>query len=250
MEQEELERTTAEAVAAMQEERLRTRSGFPSQLTDPDIGTVSGSARQPGTGSGTPGGESGRLSDEERAFLHDRLKALKGAPASLLQKLDFNAMLQLNESLAREDVVAAKRAEEAKLSENYDELLGHPVPVRAGFDDRIRQLHASRFLGGAGCAAQALWARAREVQGNDGVKAISTYDMDAVGSGGSVTPRGWSEIHNAASLNLSLKQFHLPNVGGDSRGTRKPSLADGESAVEVGDSAREVTDLQEFMTAL
>jgi hypothetical protein len=85
---------------------------------------------------------------------------------------------------------------------------------------------------------------------NTGVKAIGTYDMDAVGSGGATTAKGWMEIHNPASSNLKLKYFHMANVGCSSSGTRRISLADGSSAMDVGDSLKEVTELEEFRNAL
>ena len=249
MSEEEAAKTRAEVEAAMEAERNRTRAGFPTAGADPDGSSgmqVSSSHRRVAEGPIS----TQRLSEEEREYLNNRLKALKGAPVSLLNRLDLQGMLQLNETLARESQVSGKLEAEAKLSDNYEDLISRPEPVKAGFDDRVKTLHACRFLGGAGCAAQTLWSRAREVLGNEGIPAISTYDMDAVGSGGSVTPKGWLEIHNPASLNMSLKHFHMANVGGDTKGTRKLTLADGDSSVEVGESAKEVTDMEEYKAAL
>ena len=67
-------------------------------------------------------------------------------------------------------------------------------------------------MGGASCALTDLWGAARRVIGESGVDLLGNYDLDAVGCSGSVTPKGWLELHNPASQDLKLKWFHLPNV--------------------------------------
>ena len=72
--------------------------------------------------------------------------------------------------------------------------------------------------------------------------ALGNYDLNAVGCGGCVTPKGWLEIHNPASQELKLKLFHMPNMGGAA--TKKQ---EGESGVE---SLKEIGDLDSFKIAL
>ena len=68
--------------------------------------------------------------------------------------------------------------------------------------------------------------------------ALGNYDLDAVGCGGCVTPKGWLEIHNPASQELKLKLFHMPNMGGSGAAAKKQ---EGESG---GDSLKEIGDLE------
>jgi hypothetical protein len=53
----------------------------------------------------------------------------------------------------------------------------------AGQDNRWDVLHPARFLPGASCSAKAIWLAAREVLGNTGHQALSSYDMGAWDSG-------------------------------------------------------------------
>jgi hypothetical protein len=74
--------------------------------------------------------------------------------------------------------------------------------------------------------------------------------MDAIGCGGSVTAKGWQELHNPASANLNLKFFHMGNVGGGAAATKRLCLEDDSAAFTVGDSLKEILDLEEFRRAL
>jgi hypothetical protein len=78
-------------------------------------------------------------------------------------------IFQLNAALVKESKVTEKLNTSAKLTINAQQLAANPVAVTAGFDDRKEVLHNARFLGGASCSAQAMWLRAREVLGPNGV---------------------------------------------------------------------------------
>jgi hypothetical protein len=123
------------------------------------------------------------------------------------------------------------------------------VLIPAGTDDRKSNLHMARFLGGASCSAQALWLMARDVLGPNGVTPLGNYDLDSVGCGGCVTPRGWHALHDPSSTELRLKLFHLPNVGTGSISGRKISLEDSDS-ISIGESLREIADMDAFRAAL
>jgi len=108
----------------------------------------------------------------------------------------------------------------------------------------------ARFMGGASCAATELWLSARKIIDNAGIPAIGNYDLDSVGCGGSVTPRGWQEIHNPASQELKLKLFYLPNVANSGLSAKKVNLDGGDEALSKGESLKEIADLDGYKAAL
>lgn len=259
MDEEGLRANITSTVATMLEEQARSRGG------QGGWGEPSGSGRQ-GTphqeghprqqwsawnpDAGATGPSDLILTEDEFQDLVSRLPNLRTMKESLLRRMSYSALLQLNDALAKESKVSKKREDVSKLTHNRNELLLHPVEVGAGPDDRINKLHSARFLGGVACPAQSLWLKAREVLGEDGVMPLGCYDMEAIGYSGSVTPKGWLAIHNPASDEMSLKLFHLSNVAGSGAGTKKLSLLDGEMAINVGDSLKEFTDMEEFKAAL
>ena len=172
------------------------------------------------------------------------LPQLKDIPESLLKKLPLSAMFQLNTALAKENKTAEKLGINSRLAKNSKKLAKHPVMVERGLDNRKDILHPARFLGGASCALAEQWAAARKVIGEDGVLPLGNYDLEAIGCGGCVTPKGWAELHNPASQELKLKWFHLPNVGSTSSSSKR---GEGE---EAGESLKEIADLDSFKVAL
>jgi hypothetical protein len=86
---------------------------------------------------------------------------------------------------------------EDTLANNRDELLLTLISVVAGQDNRRDVLHPARFLPGASCSAKAIWLAAREMLGNTGHQALSSYDM------------GWSIIANPGNSQLKLKFFSM-----------------------------------------
>ena len=80
--------------------------------------------------------------------------------------------------------------------------------------------------------------------GEEGVLALGNYDLEAIGCGGCVTPRGWAELRNPASQELKLKWFHLPNVGGRSSSSKRGEREEG------GENFKEIADLDSFKVAL
>jgi hypothetical protein len=191
-------------------------------------------------------------SGNSQAFLniYKMLPALSHIPPQLLQQLPWGAVFQLNHALSKESKAANKLQINTRLSMNAQQLAQSPTQVAAGIDDRKNNLHPARFLGGVCCSAQSLWMQARDVLGADGVLPLGLYDMDSIGSGGCVTPKGWYEIHRPGSPDLKLKLFSLMNVGSSSLTTKKVSVADEDGAISVGDSWKEIGDLEQFKAAL
>jgi hypothetical protein len=178
------------------------------------------------------------------------LPALKDLPVDMLRQLSRSEVFQLNAALVKEQKTASKIHANGKLLANAQALEKNPTRVDAGWDDRKKILHSARFLGGASCSAQQLWLEARAVLGPNGVQPLGNYDLDGVGCGGCVTPRGWVTIHDPSSSDLKLKLFYLPNVGSSVLSSRKISLDDGEDAISVGDSYRDIADMEAFRSAL
>jgi len=232
MEDEELEESTASARRMTGSERMR----HPFNL---------GKTTDPGDDS-----EEDMEVDGEDMQVWKLLPHLHGISERMLKKLPLSAMFQLNAAIAKEQKNTAKLNINSRLAATARKLASHPEKVEGGTDNRRDRLHSARFLGGASCAATELWLAARRVIDNSGIPAIGNYDLDSVGCGGSVTPRGWQEIHNPASQELKLKLFYLPNVASSGLSARKVNLDGGDEALSIGESLREIADLDGYKAAL
>jgi len=133
---------------------------------------------------------------------------------------------------------------------NAQKLAKHPVQVPSGEDNRKDVLHPARFLGGASCSNGEMWLEAKKIMGNRGITPLDNYDLDSIRCGGSVTPKGWQELHSPGSQELKLKLFHLPNVANSGMSAKKVNLEEGEEALSIGESMREIADLDGFKMAL
>ena len=101
------------------------------------------------------------------------------------------------------------RKAEDKLFQNRESLTNTAVTIPAGQDNRLDILHPARFLPGATCSASKMWLEARRIIGGSGPQPLSTYDMASIGLGGSVSAKGWVELHNPASPFLYIKMFSM-----------------------------------------
>ncbi len=178
------------------------------------------------------------------------LPALRDLPEALLRKLPATAIFQLNTALAKDKKSSEKLSVNARLAQNAKKLLENPTLIAAGYDNRRDQLHPARFLGGAVCSNVDLWLTGRRILGDKGVTALGAYDLDSVGCGGCVTPKGWEAIHNPASQELKLKMFYLPNVSSSNLSAKRVALEDGDEALSIGDSMREIADMEGYRAAL
>ncbi len=247
--QEALNRCLAAAADGLNLERERT--GFsaakdPTLFSNP-VGHADPAVWQAMTPSGF-GSVTPQLDSSMADWLRLKFPALKSLPTVIAGRLDLGTLLQLNDALVRDSKAFKKLEPDAKLAQNVELCASTPTVVIEGLDNRKSTLHEARFLGGAACSAQTIWLKARELLGNEGVPALGGYDMDAVGCGGSVTPKGWLELHNPASTNVSLKMFHMANVS--SVGISSKKLADQDKENSSGDSLREICDLEDFKSAM
>jgi len=130
-----------------------------------------------------------------------------------------------------------------KLTQNRDDLDSTFYQVNQGRDNRCTIVDPCRFLPGLGCLASTTWLEARSSVGTKGHPAISTYDMASVGLAGYVTNRGWYEIHNPGSSNLSIKMFSINNCG-------VTSCKNSDSLVSSSEEFADIVELGEFKCAL
>ena len=186
-----------------------------------------------------------QTSDEEGSELElwRLLPQLRDLPETMLRKLPVSTMFQLNTALAKKKKSSEQLGVNTKLTHNAKKLARNPVEVAKGLDNRRDILHPARFLGGASSALVDQWAEARRVIGEGGITAIGNYDLDVVGCGGCVSPKGWPELHNPASQDLKLKQFHMPNMASG-------TFSKKQEGDETTEGSKEIADLESFRIAL
>jgi len=259
LEQPLADQSLNEAINSLFEEQSRSRGGFAAIVDGRKQAQATPRwGAQPGVGfNGWQAGDGGQhtggltLNAEETAWIQANFKALKGIPSSLACRMDFGQMIQMNDVLLRQEIAAKKMEADAKLAANADKLLESPNKVEAGFDDRQERLHDLWFKGGPACSAQYLWNKAREILGNEGVPALASYDMDSIGWGGCVTAKGWLELANPASKSLTLKLFNMENISSGMGSSKSFSLVeDGDMALAMAESMKEITDFVEFQNCL
>ena len=209
------------------------------------------------------------MSDATLAAMHLCLPNLKSLPDNVMRQMDPLLLIQLNngaqvqpvhapDAAAMAAAAAAHFAQSAakssdpgiKMAKALERLRANPVTVPAGPDDRISVLHVARFLPGTVLSAKKQWLLARDILGLDGMEPLSTYDMGACGLQGTVTMKGWFELGNPGSMNLCLKHFSPSNIGTSAGYTRRFSLAEGESAINVGDDFKEIGSMECFQQAM
>ncbi len=139
---------------------------------------------------------------------------------------------------------------ESKMAQALEQLRLNLTQVPAGLDDRCEPLHEARFYGGAVGLLQDKWLKARELQGLEGVTPLASYDFDSVGIAGCITSKGLFDMHNPANPNLKLKHFSSTNPVSSSLNSRRLTLANGDHAVDINESFRELEHMSDFKAAL
>ena len=180
----QLESTVAVASALAQREQDRR----PIAIADLNSGCLAVSGLAAGGGTAAYDPEVGMME------VWRLLPNLKHLPESLLKKLSLEAVFQLNSALAKDMKSAAKLSVNVRLSQNARRIADNPVCVGAANDNRRDVLHPARFIRGASCPNSKLWLAARRMLGNKGITALGCYDMDSVGCGVCVTPKGWEAL--------------------------------------------------------
>jgi len=169
-------------------------------------------------------------------------------PAEFFTNTTSDVLAKLESIALKRSLLNKGRNAEERLVANQEAV--QPLAVEAGSCDRQLGLHKFRFAAPVICTAQEEWLQARAALGPTGLPPLACYDMAAIGLAGCVTSRGWIELHNPGSQALQLKLFSMANVANRVTATRRLNLAANEDTLEVGDSLKEVADLQEFQRAL
>ena len=181
------------------------------------------------------------LNITQLASLRKRHMFLNEYTDEIIMSTPIDTLLKLEStSIKLKNLEKAKDIDD-KLTCNRDNLPDTIIQVEKGVDNRWDKLHDSRFLPGMGGSAVKTWLKAREVMGRGGHAPIATYDMGSVGLAGYVTPKGWLEIHDPGSSNLSLRQFSINNCG-------KRTVSKGSDNLD--DDMTDVMEVGEFKCAL
>ena len=223
MDEEELAADLNSARADYHDENIRTRSGFNSIL-DPAV-------RSNTTMSG--------ISAEDIASLRRKFKFLEDFSDQFIHSTPYKALLKTETTALKLGEYERNKAASNRLSTNRDNLASTLYKVSSGSDNSWDKIHEARFLPGMGCSATRMWLRAMEVLGTTGHVPISTYDMGCVGLGGYVSKKGWVELQNIGSDNLSLRYFNINSCGNRVGG------ADGGEG-----EFKEIAEIGEFKLAL
>jgi len=178
------------------------------------------------------------------------LPSLSDIPEAELSGMDPNHIFLFHSALSRDRKLMAKLSVTARLAQNAKKVASTPITVAGGLDNRRDILHPARYLGGANCSNQEQWLRSRQVIGEAGHTAVGNYDLDSVGCGGSVTPKGWELLHNPASTDLKIKMFYMPNVTCSGMAAKRVSMEDGDDALAIGENLKEIVDFDGYRSAL
>lgn len=268
----------------MQDETARTSAGFDTlpeiqpaplyrppqhQLRDepPAADLLMSAAPGPVLAAAVADGGRRQISDGDLAALRTCLPNLCHLSDDYVRNTDTSLLLALNataggpttaaHSAAAAAAAAAHYAGAArpsqdpavKMAKNLEALRETPTKVIAGLDNRVDALHPARFLAGVVCSSKKLWLAAREVIGMDGLVPLATYDMVSAGLGNCVTPRGLYELHRPGSSALQIKMFSSVNLSTSAVLTRRVTLADNDSAIDIGDGLKEILDLDTLQRA-
>lgn len=224
LEDSEIEVTAQEARFNLEQEAIRTK--------DPQTSDPAGS----------------KLSLEKLGLkrLKDKFPFLMEYTDSFIMEAGVHNLIKA-EKAARQlkDMERNNRAED-RLFSNREQVDSACYPVEAGSDNRLSSLHPARCLPGAVCSAGKLWLHARSILGNKGHPPLSSYDLQSIGMGGTVSAKGWVEIHDPSSSNLSIKLF---SMGGNlsSKGGKDGFIQDMEDLTEFRNSLRVLRGAMSFV---
>jgi hypothetical protein len=179
--------------------------------------------------------------DNDVQSLRKKFNFLKDFSDNFVRTTPLEVLLKTETTSIKLKEYERNKSASARLSHNRDELASTFIQVKGGRDNRWDVLHEARFLPGACVPATQLWLRARDVLGTAGHTPISTYDMNSIGLGGFVSKRGWVELHEVGSDNLSLKLFNINNCGNRVGGSRSG---------DQSDEFRDIQELGEFKLSL
>jgi hypothetical protein len=113
--------------------------------------------------------------------MREQLPSLAGFPNSFILRTPMQTLLKMESNAMKRSSNDRARNVEAKLKFNMVLISSSKLEVKAGQDDRNKNLHPCRFLPAPVCTAKELWLHAREVLGPAGLPPGSCFNMAAVG---------------------------------------------------------------------
>ena len=204
-------------------------------------------SRNPGSAplSGGLASKKPRLDSSGLAKLKEKFSFLREYSDSFIDQAGLEILIKA-ESVSNKlcDRDRSRKAED-KLLSNRDNLKASWVD--GGEDNRLDIIHKARFLPGAVCSAQKLWLTARDFVGAKGPAPLSSYDMGSIGLGGSVSAKGWVEIHDPSSTSLSIRQFNLSGVSKVSSSSKDPDFPELEDLSELKNAIRALRGAMVFV---
>ena len=137
-----------------------------------------------------------------------------------------------------------------RLMSNSKKLV-NPSHSGSHSDDSFTQLCPVRVDRYPRTSVQEFISTAKKILPRGGVPPVDGYDLDFLGLGGTVTDRGWVEVHNPGSEFLNLKMFSKANSYSASEGSRTSfSILSSGDAIGIGDCLKDIVSMAEFKQAL
>jgi hypothetical protein len=182
------------------------------------------------------------------AIIRKQFPHLQDSPDDFLRSQSYGELAKANAAIAKATESASHRALDKRLATNFRELKTKRIKIEAGEDDCATLLHNARFLPGIDGPVNTLWIRAQQSLPDEGHRPLACYDMDTFGLGSQVSARGWAELHNPGSPDLSIKLFTAANLNASDRSIRDRQLFD--SSPSLTDQLPDPSNLDELKLAM
>lgn len=182
------------------------------------------------------------------AVIRRQFPHLQESPDDFLRSQSYGELAKANAALAKSAESASYRALDKRLAANFRELKTKRIKIEAGEDDCATILHPARFLPGIAGPVNTLWLQAQQNLPDEGHRPLACYDMDTFGLGSQVSARGWAELHNPGSPDLSIKLFTAANLNASDRSIRDRQLFD--TSPSLTDQLPDPSSLEEFKLAM
>ena len=147
---------------------------------------------------------------EELRSIREKFDWTKSLPDSLINRLDYTDLVKLGNKPNKQDLT--KQGLKDLLSSNTNSLL---TPQHSGthLDDSAHVLCPVRLDRYPRTSVPEFMSTAKSMLPPGGIKPTKDYDLDFFGLQGTVTDRGWFEVHNPGSELINLKMFSRANSG-------------------------------------
>jgi hypothetical protein len=185
---------------------------------------------------------------EELKSIREKFEWTKSLPDSLINRLEYTDLVKFGNKPNKQDLT--KQGLKDLLASNSNSLL---TPQHTGnhLDDSAHVLCPVRLDRYPRTSVPEFMSTAKSILPSGGIKPTKDYDLEFFGLQGTVTDRGWFEVHNPGSELLNLKMFSRANSGvaSDSSRASFALLASGEG-IGVTESLIEIGSMIDFKEAI